>query len=259
MSLDDPENGCVEGGEGIKWGKGERLEKLNNSGSFYPLVREGDRAFKNELKMNDWGQILFTDCTDLSTSYGSPIEYPFLPELNLHADYNTIDTELGGYIPYQFDELGNKNPLFTEASVTVDADGSINTGIIVGKDDESSAPYVYDSTYPAASVCYLFNAGVSSLSGKWYLPAIGELTYVWANISKINEKISRINKIDAIPIGMGNSQEYPWSSLGYRLISSSQAGYDGIWCWFLETNSGNLRSESKGMTWGNRVRAFIQI
>lgn len=49
----------------------------------------------------------------------------------------------------------------------------------------------------AASSCYRFNAGVSSTSGKWYLPSMGELGYLLANINKINIKIN------ALGSGMG--------------------------------------------------------
>lgn len=234
-----------------------------------PLKHEGSSIkWEIDYETENGGHYFACDYDKLYTSEDipNPIEYPFeIPGLYWSSDegYDTL-------LPYPFLPGGERNPLFVQQnSVISDMDGFSSTKKLVNRCDSSInktgtdlVTTVGDVTdtlrnYPAAVACWRYNAG--GLAGQWYLPAIGELVYLWANIAKINRKLAALGS-NAVCIGAGDPEKSDWSvnNLGTYLWSSSQRATD--YAWYLYTYYGGLNGSGKDSEDdGYRVRAFLQL
>ena len=150
---------------------------------------------------------------------------------------------------------GSQNPAYlTTGQALADMDGKKNTDALVNlsaiKDTYSGGAFEnVMENYPAAFACHLFST-VGTGQGDWYLPAIGELGYLYTRIKRINESLaalgaSAIQFCDLTKDG---------SSLGYWCRSSSEC--DTFYAWGID-NYGYVYKSSKGNYDANfRVRAF---
>lgn len=155
--------------------------------------------------------------------------------------------------PYNND--GSKNSeYFTAGQALADMDGKTNTEVLVNasaiKDTYSSGAFDnVQANYPAAFACHLFST-IGTRQNQWYLPALGELGYLYTRIKKINESLAALGT-SAVQFGDFTKDA---SSLGY-------------WCWSSsEHNAGStLGLDRNGAVYnylkdygyrGLRVRAF---
>lgn len=190
-------------------------------------------------------------------------DYAYLPSdyyigtegaVNNEAD---IDTAWGtdtpqSPSPYLSD--GSKNPLyFTAGQALCDMNGKSNTNILVNlsaiKTQTSGAFENVQANYPAAMACRMYHTSGTN-QGDWYLPAMGELGYLYARAKKINETLTSLGS-SAVGYGLPDS----YLSLGSWLWSSSE--YSGSLSRFL-SNRGNVNYDDK-LGYNNakyRVRAF---
>lgn len=189
-------------------------------------------------------------------------DYAYLP-----SDYyigtdgavnNEVDTETAwgastpqSPSPYLSD--GSKNPLyFTAGQSLCDMNGKSNTNILVNLSaisaQTSGAFENVQANYPAAMACRMYHTSGTN-QGDWYLPAMGELGYLYARAKKINEVLTSLG---SSAVGYGVPTD--WDKLGSWLWSSSE--YSGANSRFLH-NNGSVRNSNKNNNYDNkRVRAF---
>lgn len=121
--------------------------------------------------------------------------------------------------PYLAD--GSKNPLYFKAGQALcDMDGKSNTNILVNlsaiKTQTSGAFENVEANYPAAMACRMYHTS-GTQQGDWYLPAMGELGYLYARAKKINETLTSLG---SSAVGYGVPTD--WNALGSLLWSSSE-------------------------------------
>jgi hypothetical protein len=157
--------------------------------------------------------------------------------------------------PYASD--GSQNPSYlTAGQALADMDGKANTEVLVNlsaiKDTYSSGAFANDAAnYPAAFACHLFST-IGTEQNQWYLPALGELGYLYTRVKKINESLTALGD-SAVQFGDLTNDS---NSLGLACWSSSECDAEAAWS--LELN-GNVFNRLKGEDFGNqrlRVRAF---
>ena len=240
-----------------------------------PLKNDGTHPL-NEIDWNSENDGYYAPA-DTDDLYGggepkAPITYPF----DWTGIYWTSDEGLNPLLPYPFLPGGERNPMFGQPGTALaDMNGFSNTQKLVARVDQSIDITKNDldctvgswgdagvvRNYPAAVACYRYNAG--DFAGRWYLPALGELAYLWANIAKINAKLAAVAALDstaAVCIGMGDPSKSTYSvdTLGHWLWSSSQQGQGNAWS--LDSYYGYLDNNSKFSAGDDcRVRAFFQL
>ena len=130
--------------------------------------------------------------------------------------------------PYTSD--GSQNPAYiTAGQVLSDMDGKANTEVLVNasaiKDTYSSGAFEnVQSNYPAAFACHLFST-IGTVQNQWYLPALGELGYLYTRIKRINESLAALGT-SAVQFG---DLTKDGSSLGDWCWSSSEYGTSLAW------------------------------
>jgi hypothetical protein len=181
-----------------------------------------------------------------------------------------------GFIPYPFNADGTKNTLYSsngEGMAITDMDGAGNTDTLIERMDiegwqtgelnttVGDGSDISTINHPAAVACYRFNPASSNTAHQWYLPSIGELGYLFANIAKINAKIDALPSGQGVKLGVLNSQTESVDSLGRWLWSSSEYGDRNAWYLGLSNGSlGNYYGYYKYDAFeGNRVRAFFSL
>ena len=164
-----------------------------------------------------------------------------------------VGDELLVISPYSSD--GSQNPAYlTEGQALADMDGKANTEALVNlsaiKDTYSGGAFKnIEENYPAAFACHLFST-VGTDQGDWYLPALGELGYLYTRIKRINESLEALG---ASAVQFGDLTK-DGSSFGYWCRSSSE--YNTIYAWGL-SDGGRMDGNSKRNDCENtRVRAF---
>lgn len=179
---------------------------------------------------------------------------------------NSVDVETAWHGIDDWDELtdsnmcpspylsdGSKNPLyFTAGQALCDMNGKSNTNILVNlsaiKTQTSGAFENVQANYPAAMACRMYHTSGTN-QGDWYLPAMGELGYLYARAKKINETLTSLG---SSAVGYGVPTD--WDKLGSWLWSSSECsgGYSRGLDYY-----GYVNSYSKyGINDNYRVRAF---
>ena len=125
--------------------------------------------------------------------------------------------------PYLSD--GSRNPLyFTAGQALCDMDGKSNTSILVNlsaiKTQTSGSFANIQANYPAAMACHMYHTQGTN-QGDWYLPAMGELGYLYVRTKKINETLESLG---SSAVGYGVPTD--WNNLGSWLWSSSESSGD---------------------------------
>ena len=270
------------GGNNIPWGNyNDQIQSLPGSTYFArPLQRDDSAVTENnyyglqeQLNTSEYGSMLVTDFDNGLQNN----EYPFFDET--YFNINTASGMNQKLIPYPFNSDGTKNTLYWnngEGLAITDMNGKENTAILVNRSEvtyetgDALNTSVGDGNqegatinHPAAQACYRFHGGASSTAGQWYLPSLGELGYLFANIAKINAKIAALDSTKGVGIGCLNSTEFPCydgetaNGLGNWLWSSSVCDDRGAWS--LGTNSGGADSNDRHLRHtSTRVRAFFQ-
>ena len=153
---------------------------------------------------------------------------------------------------------GSQNPAYlTAGQALADMDGKANTEALVNlsaiKDTYSGGAFKnIEENYPAAFACHLFST-VGTDQGDWYLPALGELGYLYTRIKRINESLEALG---ASAVQFGDLTK-DGSSFGYWCRSSSE--YNTIYAWGL-SDCGRMDGNSKRNDCENtRVRAFASF
>lgn len=163
------------------------------------------------------------------------------------TNYDTIKTIVGtnkqqGYLPSDlfeggycseapddqkcvspYNDDGSQNSVYLTAGyVLADMNGSRNTQVLVNlsaiKNTYSSGAFEnIEANYPAAFACHLFSTQGTS-QGDWYLPALGELGYLYTRIKRINESLAALGT-SAVQFGDSTNDTF---SLGDSCLSSSE-------------------------------------
>ena len=200
---------------------------------------------KSDVVIPDDGTYAFTPISnevDTETAwYGS----------EANENWETLDD--GKMCPSPYLSDGSKNPLyFTAGQALCDMNGKSNTNILVNlsaiKTQTSGAFENVQANYPAAMACRMYHTSGTN-QGDWYLPAMGELGYLYARANKINETLVSLG---SSAVGYGVPTD--WDKLGSWLWSSSE--YSGDTSRGL-LNDGTVDDYNKGgRNVANRVRAF---
>ena len=196
----------------------------------------------------------------------SDVVIPYNGTYTANPVSNSVDVETAWHGIDDWDELtdsnmcpspylsdGSKNPLyFTAGQALCDMNGKSNTNILVNlsaiKTQTSGAFENIQANYPAAMACHMYHTSGTN-QGDWYLPAMGELGYLYARAKKINETLTSLG---SSAVGYGVPTD--WDKLGSWLWSSSE--YSGNVSRYLYDN-GNVNYSGKGSFGdGTRVRAF---
>ncbi len=153
--------------------------------------------------------------------------------------------------PYLSD--GSRNPLyFTAGQALCDMHGKSNTNILMNlsaiKTQTSGEFENIQANYPAAMACHMYHTSGTN-QGDWYLPAMGELGYLYARAKKINDTLVSLG---SSAVGYGVPTD--WDKLGGWLWSSSESSGGGSRCL---DYTGYVYGYYKHYSYSfNRVRAF---
>lgn len=156
---------------------------------------------------------------------------------------NAVDTEtawwseIGEDDPYEppfiispYASDGSRNALAdTAGQALADMDGASNTSVLVNlsaiKDTYTSGAFEnVQANYPAAFACNLFST-VGTSQGDWYLPALGELAYLFVREGTINQSLAALGN-SAVQVGNLTNAT---SSFGYWCWSSSEFSSNASW------------------------------
>lgn len=220
MSTQTPVSGSLVGNEKVVWGpaKDTDLESYGN------VIHYG---LLNLEQMKIVGTVKCSRIPSDNFTGGTPSKR--YPRLFYSTDSKSVDDWYAGPSPYNED--GTANPDYTIPSfdgvtnALSDFDGKGNTEKILAlRTDKSYDPsdfengntrQIKEEDYPAATCCSLYAVEDLVKSGEWYLPSVGELGYLIANLRKFNETLEYTNRIwvgKAFPF---TASEGIWSSTVY--------------------------------------------
>lgn len=165
---------------------------------------------KSEIVMPNQGTYTVNpvlNSVDIETAWHGISEWGKLTDKNMNPS------------PYLSD--GTKNSLyFTEGQALSDMDGASNTDILVNlsaiKTQTSGEFENIQENYPAAMACHMYHTDGTN-QGDWYLPAMGELGYLYVRANKINETLTALGSSVAVGYGLPTD----WDRLGSWLWNSS--------------------------------------
>lgn len=155
--------------------------------------------------------------------------------------------------PYAAD--GSRNALAdTAGQALADMDGASNTSVLVNlsaiKDTYTSGAFEnVQANYPAAFACNLFST-VGTSQGDWYLPALGELAYLFVREGTINQSLAALGN-SAVQVGNLTNAT---SSFGFWCWSSSE--YSSNDSWIVNNYGGVASNEKRDGSYLIRVRSF---
>lgn len=175
------------------------------------------------------GDVLFTDGT-ISADVETEIDSGKTPIAVCVAPASEFDDNKARFASLKFAHNGSSwcisavsyedTPLKNISSdeyVKTDYNGSENTDILID---------FGGNQYSAAYLCKIYNPG--AYYNEWYLPACGELYYMYTNYDKISDTIDKIYAKDQSLVDDIYSHTY-WSSSEYSQIEA--------WCVYLNTRS----------------------
>ena len=125
-----------------------------------------------------------------------------------------------------------------------DWNGKANTASIISK---STLAAVTNTSAYAPGFCNLYSRananGKGLLAGKWWLPSVGEMMMIYANMTKINYCLSLISGATQLV------ENWYWTS--------TEGGAAGAWCMYLSSGyfTWNIKANNKGRV--RPVSAFI--
>ena len=172
----------------------------------------------------------------ISGGGGSPLYYYF----------ESYSSHIRGPQPYMEDGV-SLNPVYNSYCLS-DMSGRVNSDSLLstrGVRDYSSwvvNPFT-GADYPAVSCCDMY-APFGTSQGDWYLPSVGELCYVFAHLSRINQSLLNCG---GVPLFVGSDN---------FLMSSTEAS--SLTVWRINCNDGALYASSKESTLFG-CRAFMQV
>lgn len=126
-----------------------------------------------------------------------------------------------------------------------DWNGKANTASIISK---STLAAVTNTSAYAPGFCNLYSRananGKGLTAGKWWLPSVGEMMMIYANMTKINYCLSLINGATQLV------ENWYWTS--------TEGGAAGAWCMYLSSGyfAWNIKANNKGRV--RPVSAFIR-
>lgn len=283
MSKSTPEDGTISNSTDANIPSGSRndysrldIQGLNvdiyqNCG--YDLARDQeaiteDNPFGIINELSSHNQLSFT--TDLDSLIADN-NYPFFDGAYIYKYVSVSSaTAVDETLPYPFNADGTKNHLYWNngnGMAITDMDGFNKTAALInriavegwqtGELNTNVSTVDHASAilnHPAAAACYRFNPVSSNTTHLWYLPSIGELGYLAANIVKINAKI------DALPSGQGVKLDLSLDKFYIPTSNGSSIADDFIYLDYtknscaLSAASGNAYSDNY-----RYVRAFIAI
>ena len=230
MSCDDPENGSVTG-EFMVWGTATDLTGLTNFTQVPVIARYDDDG--------QGGVTALTVPQEIYTVNG----YAFLPSNypNWTGEPNpedpgtrwrqsstywndSVHTSVSAnnfYAPSPYAADGTPNLLYRATSYSGGSinnvlsyfDGRHQSDVILAargaKDYDSWKPTNnVPEDFPAVSVCDMYHT-VGTSQGDWYLPSQAELGYVIARLNDINNALTKVNGMQALPsFSAWSSSEY---------------------------------------------------
>lgn len=200
-----------------------------NSGTY---MRWDDGSSQTDLSLTNYTTVPKTSSGNYT--YGSTQSYG---GLGSETSINSMTTKSGDYyyyssytsqiIPSPYLANGNANPAYrTSGTATSDFDGWGNTDVIVAANGI------------AAKACRSY-APTTATSGKWYLPACGELGYVVPKLGDINTMLTNAGGVALSTYG------------GYWSSSESSSGG----AWYVYFNGGIV--DDYGKDYARYVRPFL--
>lgn len=140
------------------------------------------------------------------------------------------------------------NPLITsKAAAVADTLGIENTNTVFAMAGEIS-----DLTYPA----YSYIKSLRENDGHWYLPALGQLHYLYAQIAKVNQTIDKLNQVTpGIALKIEGGLYLGEEAGAFSYWPSTECSNGSIWYQNYDGGCGNtsLKSEYKR---ARAVRSF---
>lgn len=220
MSTQTPVSGSLVGNEKVVWGPAKDTV----------LTSFGDVIHYGLLNLEQMKIVGTVKCSRIpSDNYTGGTPSKRYPRLYYSTDSKSVDDWYAGPSPYNED--GTANPDYTipefegVANALSDFDGKENTKKLLDARDNSyqrsdfengNTRQIKEEDYPAATCCSLYAIeGLEDKNIEWYLPSVGELGYLIANLRKFNETLEYTNRIwvgKAFPF---TASEGIWSSTVY--------------------------------------------
>jgi len=271
MSATDPEHGTTATGNnvdsnpgaGLSWGPQVSVPGIFRNSNLPKILATSSEAVTDNNPIGFLDDLSNTRDKYIISDYNNGLDsnkYPFNSKAFTKGLSGSVP--ITAYSPYPFAEDGSRFHLFgIDDSCISYFNGKRDTKIIWDFATEGKSGTITKTAstgnYPAAVASYRFNAGISTLSGEWYLPSLGELSYTLASINLINTKLDALSTL-AVKVGV-NTNYGPsdtTSTLGGDLWSSSEYGQGDAWR--LNTYGGSVDGSNKNYSGSNfRVRAFI--
>ena len=253
MSCDDPENGSLTR-QGMVWGTATDLSGLTNFTQVPVIARYDDESAGGVTALTE-PQAIYTANTYAFLSSDNP---NWTGETNSedpgtrwrqsstywrqNESGETVVDNNNFYAPSPYAADGTPNPLYRATSYSGGSinnalsyfDGRHQTDVILearGAKDYSSWKPTYNrpADFPAASVCDMYHT-VGTSQGDWYLPSQAEVGYVVARLNDINNALTKVNGMQALP------SVWAWSSSEYSDSLAKYVSFDsgGVYYWRLK-------------------------
>ena len=242
MSCEDPENGSLTY-QTMVWGTATDLSGLTNLTQVPAIARYDDDNAGGKVELTN-PQAIYT-----ANAYAFlPSDYPsWMGETNpedpgtkwyqsntywrQNETGETVVSAYNFYAPSPYAKDGTPNPLYRATSYSGGSlsnplsyfDGRHQSDVILeargAKDYESWKPTNnFPADFPAVSVCDMYYT-VGTSQGDWYLPSQAELGYVVPRLNDINNAMTKVNGMQALP------SVWAWSSSEYDASYARHVGF----------------------------------
>lgn len=132
---------------------------------------------------------------------------------------------------------GTYNALSTSSNQLPDNISAWTNGALADVDGKANTDRILAANVTIASVIRNYNDGSHGNSTSWYLPAIGQLAYMYMNFDKVNNLLTKINGTTL--------REVFWSSSVYW--------YEEHCAWIVNFGIGSLGTSAVTKTWPLRL------
>lgn len=195
-----------------------------DTGSFSdPGICWGDNK-TDHTQLNNYGEVVYSKINKNDTGVAQGVRnFTYLPSDVFSTSACSTDP-LAFYkygndspcSPSPYLKDGSRNPVYYQtkspssaANALSDFDGKSNTEFLCSKataqTDWKTASTIRDywggGYYPAACACWRYHT-IGTLQGDWYLPACGELGYIFVRQKKINETIAVLQSYFSINLSL---------------------------------------------------------